>query len=65
LLGEPLSVLKYETSSLEESVPFHYLPDEMRQDEERFVTKKAEEVKVIVNSQIVDYLGIPSSSSLL
>jgi hypothetical protein len=37
----------------------------MREEEERFQTKKPEEIKVISNGEIIDYSGIPSSTSLL
>jgi hypothetical protein len=47
MLSECVSVFRYETNSLHENFPFNYLPDELKEDEDRLQSKKIEEVKVL------------------
>lgn len=50
-----------------ENFPFHYLPEELKQVEDSFGSKKTEDFKVINTGdyQILDYEGVPSSATLL
>lgn len=65
----PITVFKYESSPLIENFPCHYLPKQFIQDtsESSIDSKPSEIVKVLLPSsgEIVDYQGIPSSTTIL
>lgn len=68
MTGEAQTVFKYESSPLMENFPTNYLPEGVGEQENsnRIDAKKVENLKVINNSyEILDYTGIPSSSSLM